>query len=347
MREGRSLTDSVETALERHGHRISVSVQNDQIAFAGFEIFFEPRIAIPDHDRLHRGVHHRLVPVAVDLAQRVGIGSRRGNRGVRGIRFDHTVRPFERLAELRGRPLRKDTRHAHRQTHAQRGGQPDPRHVAAVEQQVEFPELFGHAPFAHRAGEDRLRLVQIVEETAVNLLLAVGHVFVAAVAEMGVDHRAVVIRHTVHDEHLENLRNGVERGLLLRRGLLQPVDFRHDVGVGELPHGAVPAILQVVVRIVAPALQRLGVVHVAREHVRIEVLNHLERPVLALAVVVVEIDALLDDAQAVAQSVVVGLQFLVRDAGLVVVQVAEITRAGPENDRTASGEEVCTPTFHP
>lgn len=164
---------------------------------------------------------------------------------------------------------------------------------------------------------------------------------------MGVDHRAVVIRHTVHDEHLENLRNGVERGLLLRRGLLQPVDFRHDVGVGELPHGAVPAILQVVVRIVAPALQRLGVVHVAREHVRIEVLNHLERPVLALAVVVVEIDALLDDAQAVAQSVVVGLQFLVRDAGLVVVQVAEITRAGPENDRTASGEEVCTPTFHP
>ena len=34
------------------------------------------------------------------------------------------------------------------------------------------------------------------------------------------------------------------------------------------------------------------------------------------------------------------------NAGEVVVYVAEITRAGPENDRTVSGEEVCTPTFH-
>lgn len=64
-----------------------------------------------------------------------------------------------------------------------------------------------------------------------------------------------------------------------------------------------PAVLQVVIGVVAAALQRFGIVHIAREHIGIEVLRHLERPVLALAEIVVEINPLLNDLQAVSEAV--------------------------------------------
>ena len=106
---------------------------------------------------------------------------------------------------------------------------------------------------------------------------------------MGINHRPVIVGHPLHGQHLEYLRNGIEGRHQLSGGLLQPVDFGHHIRVGELPHGAVPAVLQVIVGVVAPALQGFRVVHVARKHVRIEILRELERPVLALAEIVIEI----------------------------------------------------------
>ena len=181
----------------------------------------------------------------------------------------------------------------------------------------------------------------------VDLLLAVGHVFGALRAEMGINHRPVIVGHPLHGQHLEYLRNGIEGRHQLSGGLLQPVDFGHHIRVGELPHGAVPAVLQVIVGVVAPALQGFRVVHVARKHVRIEILRELERPVLALAEIVIEIaPPLLDNAQTVSQTVVVGFQLAVGNAGEVVVYVAEITRARAEKQRTKSREKICMPAFH-
>ena len=189
-------------------------------------------------------------------------------------------------------------------------------------------------------------MIQIVEEAHVDLPLAVGHVLGALRAETGINHRTVIVGHPLHGQHLEYLRNGIEGRHQLSGGLLQPVDFGHHIGVGELPHGAVPAVLQVIVGVVAPALQGFRVVHVARKHVRIEILRELERPVLALAEIVIEIDPLLDNAQTVSQAVVVGFQLAVRNAGEVVVYVAEITRARAEKQRTKSREKICMPAFH-
>ena len=96
----------------------------------------------------------------------------------------------------------------------------------------------------------------------------------------------------------------------------------------------------------AATLQRFGIVHIAREHIRIEVLRHLERPVLALAEIVVEINPLLNDLQAVSEAVVVGLEIPVRNPREVVVHIPEIPRAGTQKDCAKCGEQIYVKALH-
>ena len=319
---------------------------NDHVAAAGLEKLWQPRIPVPGQDGFHRSVHGRLVPVQVDLAQRIGIGTRGLHGDILHTGLDHPSGRLRRLPEFRTGLFGRSNGDTHGKAHAQGVGKTEPGRIAAVEKQVEPGKLAGLGLLLDPGRQDVRRLVQVIEETIVGLLLAVGHIFAAAVGEMAVYHRPVVVRHAVHGQDFEYLRNGIERRHLLACRLLQPVNLGHDVGIGKLPHGAVPTVLQVVIGVVAAALQRFGIVHIAREHIRIEVLRHLERPVLALAEIVVEINPLLYDLQAVSEAVVVGLEILIRNPREVVVHIPEISRAGPPKGCAESGEQIYVKTLH-
>ena len=319
---------------------------NDHVTAAGLEKLRQPRIPVPGQYGFHRSVQGGLVPVQVDLAQRIGIGARGLHGGILHTGLDHPSGRLRRLPEFRTGLFGRGNGDTHGKAHAQGVGKTEPGRIAAVEQQVEPGKLAGLGLLLDPGRQNVRRLVQVVEEAAVDLLLAVGHVFAAAVGEMAVYHRPVVVRHAVHGQDFEYLRYGIERRHLLACRLFQPVNLGHDVGIGKLPHGAVPTVLQVVIGVMAATLQRFGIVHIAREHIRIEVLRHLERPVLALAEIVVEINPLLNDLQAVSEAVVVGLEIPVRNPREVVVHIPEIPRAGTQKDCAKCGEQIYVKALH-
>lgn len=76
--------------------------------------------------------------------------------------------------------------------------------------------------------------------------------------------------------------------------------------------------------------------HVTAEHVGIQILGQLKRPVLPLSVVVIEIDALLDDSKTDAMFVIVGLQVLVRHAGLVRIDFLKVSRTSQKHENHAN-----------
>ena len=76
--------------------------------------------------------------------------------------------------------------------------------------------------------------------------------------------------------------------------------------------------------------------HVTAEHIGIQILGQLKRPVLPLSVVVIEIDALLDDSKTDAMFVIVGLQVLVRHTGLVRIDFLKVSRTSQKHENHAN-----------
>ena len=91
------------------------------------------------------------------------------------------------------------------------------------------------------------------------------------------------------------------------------------------PHGTVPTVLHIIVGVVRTAVQWFAVMHIATEHIRIEVLYQLERPVLSFSEVVIKVNALLDNPYADSIAVVINNQVVVRDAGQVGIIVTEVS----------------------
>ena len=91
------------------------------------------------------------------------------------------------------------------------------------------------------------------------------------------------------------------------------------------PHGTVPTVLHIIVRVVRTAVQWFGIMHISAEHIRIQILYQLERPVLSFSEVVIKVNALLDNPYADSIAVVINNQVVVRDAGQVGIIVTEVS----------------------
>ena len=190
--------------------------------------------------------------------------------------------------------------------------------------------------------QDSDRLVQIPEESRVRLLLRLRPVAFRLVAEISIDDRAVDIRNTVHSLHLQDFGHRIHRGIIHPRGIFELFNLRHDIGIGISPIRPVPAILEVIVGIAAPAVVGLIIVHIAAEHIGIQVLHQLIRPVLPFPEVVVEIDTLLDNIQRNTQIVEIDLHIFVGNTGLVRIDILKVSGTGDgqkTNDRQAGGQD--------
>ena len=81
------------------------------------------------------------------------------------------------------------------------------------------------------------------------------------------------------------------------------------------PHRAVPTVLHIIVGVVRTTVQRFGIMHISAEHIRIQILRQLERPVLAFPIIVVKINTLLDNSQTDSITVIINNQVIIRNAG--------------------------------
>ena len=90
------------------------------------------------------------------------------------------------------------------------------------------------------------------------------------------------------------------------------------------PHGTVPAILHIIVRVMRTSVQRFGIVHIAGEHIRVQILYQLERPVLAFTEIVVKVNTLLDNSQTDAEAIIINHQILIRNTRLIGIKFTEL-----------------------
>ena len=67
--------------------------------------------------------------------------------------------------------------------------------------------------------------------------------------------------------------------------------------------------------------------HISTEHIRIQILYQLERPVLPLSVIVIKINALLDNPQTDSITIIINDQIFIRNAGQIGIIIAEVARA--------------------
>ena len=68
-----------------------------------------------------------------------------------------------------------------------------------------------------------------------------------------------------------------------------------------------------------------AVVHITGEHIRVQILYQLERPVLAFTEIIVKVDALLDNPQTNTEAIVVNQQIIVRNSRLVGIKFTEFS----------------------
>ena len=72
-------------------------------------------------------------------------------------------------------------------------------------------------------------------------------------------------------------------------------------------------------------VQRFAVMHIPTEHIRVQILYQLERPVLSFSVVVIKINTLLNNSQTDSIAIVINNQVIIRDTGQIGIVITEIT----------------------
>ena len=128
----------------------------------------------------------------------------------------------------------------------------------------------------------------------------------------------------MHCFHLYYFRDPEQSRMCIPGSILRLVYLRKNIRIHVYPHSAIPAILHIIVGIVRAPVQRFAVMHIPTEHIRVEVLYQLERPVFSLSEVVIKINALLNDSQTNSITIVVNNQVFIRNAGQIGIIITEV-----------------------
>ena len=107
--------------------------------------------------------------------------------------------------------------------------------------------------------------------------------------------------------------------------ILRLVYLRENIRIHMRPHGAVPTVLHIIVRIMRTSVQGFAVMHISTEHICVQILYQLKRPVLPFSEIIIKINTLLNNAQTDSITIVVNNQVIIRDSGQVGIVITEIT----------------------
>ena len=83
----------------------------------------------------------------------------------------------------------------------------------------------------------------------------------------------------------------------------------------------------------ATPIQWFGIVHISAKHIRVQILYQLERPVFPFTVIIIKINALLDNSQTDAMIVIIHFQVFIRNAGQIGIELSKTGSTG--NKETA------------
>ena len=119
----------------------------------------------------------------------------------------------------------------------------------------------------------------------------------------------------MHHFHFQNLGDSEETRMFLTRCVLRLVYLWKNIRIGMSPHCTVPTILQIIVRIMATSIQWFSIMHISTKHICIQVLRQLERPVLTLSIIIIEVNALLNHSQTNTMFIIINLQIFIRNSG--------------------------------
>src|SRR5699024_1122411 len=107
--------------------------------------------------------------------------------------------------------------------------------------------------------------------------------------------------------------------------ILRLIYLWENIRIHVCPHGAIPAVLHIIIGIMRAAVQRFAVMHIPTEHVRVQILYQMERPVLTFSVVVIKINTMLNNSQTDSIAIVINNQVIIRDTGQIGIVITEIT----------------------
>ena len=190
------------------------------------------------------------------------------------------------------------------------------------------------------------RYIQIPEESIICLFLCIGRINTVVVSECRIYDRTIHIGYSVHDLHFQNLRYCVDFRVIDTGRVFQFIYLRKDIGIGISPVRSVPSVLQVIIGIAASTVMGFIIVHIPAEHICIQILHNLVRPVLSLSEIIIKIDSLLNDSQRNTQIIEIDSHILIGDSGLVCIHLLEMSRTGWENQEKNKKEGCYLSVYH-
>ena len=107
--------------------------------------------------------------------------------------------------------------------------------------------------------------------------------------------------------------------------ILRLIYLWENIRIHVCPHGAIPAVLHIIIGIMRAPVQRFAVMHIPTEHVRVQILYQLERPVLSFSVVVIKINTLLNNSQT--------------DSIAIVIRISDDCKIAGELNHSPSGHQ--------
>ena len=131
----------------------------------------------------------------------------------------------------------------------------------------------------------------------------------------------------MHYFHFQYFRNTEQGWMSITGSILRLIYLWKNIRIHMCPHRTVPTILHIIIGIIGTTVQRFGIMHISTEHIRIQILYQLERPILPLSVIIIKINALLDNPQTDSITIIVNVQIFIRNAGQIGIIIAEVTRA--------------------
>ena len=103
------------------------------------------------------------------------------------------------------------------------------------------------------------------------------------------------------------------------------VYLRKNIRISMSPHSTIPTILQIIVRIMTSSIQRFTIMHISTEHIGIQILCQLKRPILTFSIIIIEVNTLLDNTQTNTMFIVINLQIFIRHSGQIRINVFKVT----------------------
>ena len=291
----------------------------------GFKVNFQSGIIVACQNRFHCSAHISFIPYPVEFSQRIRESGFRRDRYPFIFRFKNTKFIFQSFQELGACLIRINRRNTHCQTHTQRIGKLDPGGILTVQQDIKAGESIRFGLLFYIIGKRDNSRIEFIKELIVDFFLRIRAILILGIREILINNRAVIICHTVHDFHFQHFGNAEQGRFRITGGILRLVDLWKDIRIHMCPHGAVPAILHIIIRVMRTSVQGFAVVHITGEHIRVQILYQLERPVLAFTEIIVKVNALLDNPQTNTEAIVVNQQIIVRNSRLVGIKFTEFS----------------------